>query len=147
MNNFGLLCFCMALGLYAGKEFIDWSWWYHWNDDEDEENPAPFLCMTWRAWKWIGEVRFWLWSRVWRPARQRLTTVWGRSFSPDFPDEPLDEDGRTPTEWLLIDIIGVWNLDWFKDDYDQNLKRNWEEYLRSRAATESTEAEERQKAS
>lgn len=40
MNNFGLLCFCLALGLYAGKEFIDWFWWYYWNDDEDEESGA-----------------------------------------------------------------------------------------------------------
>lgn len=44
----------------------------------------------------------------------------------------------------MIDIIGIWNLDWFKDDYDQNLKRNWEEYLRSRDATGSAEAGERQ---
>jgi hypothetical protein len=144
LNNFGLLCFCLALALYAGNEFIDWFWWYHWNDDEDERNPAPFLCMTWMAWKWLREVCFWLWSRVWWLARQRLSTIWGRSFSPDFPDEPVDEDGRTPTEWLLIDIIGIWNLDWFEDDYDQNLKRNWEEYLRSRDAAESPEVEERQ---
>ena len=142
MNNFGLLCFCLALGFYAGKEFIDWSWWYHWNDDEDEENPAPFLCLTWIAWKWLGELRFWLWSRLWWPVRRRLNTIWGRYLCPEFPDEPADQDGRTLTEWLLIDIVGVWNLDWFKDDYDQNLKWNWEEYLKSRDETGSPEAEE-----
>ena len=102
--------------------------------------------MTWMAWKWLGLVRHWLWSKVRWTARQRLTTIWGRSFSPDFPDDPVDEDGRTPTEWLLIDIIGIWNLDWFEDDYDQNLKRNWEEYLRSRDAAESPEVEEPQRA-
>ncbi len=69
MKNLGLLCFCLALGLYVGREFIDWFWWYYYNDDE--ENPAPLLCMTWKAWQWLGEVRFWVWLRLWRPGSVR----------------------------------------------------------------------------
>ena len=142
MRNFGLLCFCLALGLYAGREFINWFWWYYYNDDEDEENPAPLLCMTWTAWEWIGKVHFWLWMRLCRPIQSHLASI-RRRFSPlELPDEPADKDGRTPTEWLLIGVIGIWNLEWYKGDYDQNIKKKWDEYMKNHNAIENSEAKE-----
>jgi hypothetical protein len=140
LNNFGLLCFCLALGLYAGKEFIDWFWWYYWNDDEDEQNPAPVLCTTWWVWEWMGKVRFWVWLKIWRHVEHSLWAIRRHFSPPQLPDEPVDRDGRTPVEWLLIAIVGAWEL--YKGDYDQNIKRKWDEYLKARNGTETPDASE-----
>ena len=139
MRNLGLLCFCLALGLYAGKELLDWFWWYYYGGDEDEENPALMLSLTWKAWKWIGDVSFWLRSRLWWPLRRRLERIRYRSRPPKPPDEPVDKDGRTPVEWLLIAIVGAWDL--YKDEYDQNIKKNWDEDLKTRNDDKEPEAE------
>ncbi len=117
------------LALYLGKEFIDWAWWYHWEDEDDEPNLAPFLCSIWRVSHWLEVGCSRLWWRVRIPWERHR----GRFCPPEVPDPPSDQDGRTPEEWLLIESLGVWNLDSYRDDYDQQVKKNWDEFLRTRA--------------
>jgi len=138
LNNFGLLCFCLALGLYAGREFINWFWSYYHNDDDDEEDPAPLLWITWKAWERIDNLSSWVRSRLWWPVQRPLAKIRYRSHLPELPIEPVDRDGRTPVEWLLIAIVGAWEL--YKGDYDQNIKRKWDQYLKARNGTETPDA-------
>jgi len=139
LKNLGLLCFCLAIGLYAGKEFIDWFWWYYYGDEEEEENPAPVLCLSWKAWEWIDNLSFWLRSRLWWPIQRRLARIRYRFRPPELPNGPVDKDGRTPPEWLLIAIVGAWDL--YKDEYDQNIKKNWDDYLKTRNENKEPEAQ------
>jgi hypothetical protein len=139
LGNLGVWCAIAVLGILMGKEFLDWVWWYIWGDDEDEPNPGPLICKTWAVWELIGRVRFWLWLKIWRLPERWIDGIWYRLFPPESPKEPTDRDGRTPTEWLSIGIFGVWDV--HKDEYDQKVKTNWEEYLRTRNVTEVPEAE------
>jgi hypothetical protein len=40
----------------------------------------------------------------------------------------------------LIAIVGAWDL--YEDQYDQQVKINWYQFLKSRAATEKSEAQD-----
>jgi len=130
------------LGLYLGKEFIDWKWWYYWEDEEDEPNPGPMLCASWPAWLKLYALHSWAWFRWGFPIRRWLEKMFPRRFPPrELPPEPVDEDGRTPVEWLLISCIGVWNLEWYDGEYDKQIKQKWDEYMAERhAAATSTDA-------
>lgn len=142
MKRIGLWCAVAALGILMGREFRDWAWWYLWEDDEDEPNPAPFLGVFWAAWQLIDRARFWLWVRVLHPLERTLASIWRRGSPPELPLEHTDEDGRTPTEWLAILVFGIWNLEcWYKDEYDWEVKRRWDECLKSRKEDEDSEAE------
>lgn len=144
MKNIGLWCAIAAVGVLMGREFRDWVWWYLWEDEEDEPNPAPFLGTTWAAWQLIERTRFWLWAKVRRPLERTLASIWKHSRLPELPPEPTDKDGRTLSEWLAIDVVGIWNLEsWYKDEYDWEVKRKWDECLKSRQAGEDSEAEGR----
>jgi len=120
----------LALGIYFAKELRDWLWWHNWEGDEDEPNPAPVLSRTWRAWQWLSDGLFsWVWANVWWPLRQ----LCDRFRSPGAPpSEPVDQDGWTPIDWLVINAWGVWDPVWrerCKDVYDVQVRRNWEECL------------------
>ena len=61
-----------------------------------------------------------------------------RLFPPrELPPEPVDEDGRTPVEWLLISTCGVWYLEWYDGEYDNRVKEKWDEYMAERHAAEA----------
>ena len=142
MNNLGVWCAFAAFGVFMGKEFLDWAWWYYWEDNQDEENPAPLLCGTWGVWCKIQDAYICLWSRFWQPLRRRLTEIWWRFFPPDRYTEPVDLDGRTPTELLLIAVVGVWEMEnWYKDEYDWEVKRKWDEFLKTRTTAEHSGSE------
>jgi hypothetical protein len=54
----------------------------------------------------------------------------------------MDQDGRTPAEWFLIAVVGVWQLEnWYKDEYDWEVKRKWDEFLKTRNTAEHSRAE------
>lgn len=143
MKNIGAWCAVATLGVLMGKEFRDWVWWYLWEDDEDEGHPAPFLGTTWAAWQLIEQAQVWLWARAWHPLERIVASIWRHSPPPEVPPEPTDQDGRTPTEWLAIDVVGIRNLEcWYKDEYDLEVKRKWDECVRSRQTNEDSEAEE-----
>jgi len=142
LKNIGAWFAVATLGALMGKEFLDWVWWYHWEDDEDEGNPAPLLSSTSAVWKLIEQASFWLWRRIRHPLECWLDSIRGDSPPPELPPEPTDQDGRTPTEWLAIEVIGIWNLEcWYKDEYDWEVKRNWDDCLKSAQADEDSEAE------
>ena len=123
----------IALGLYFAKEVRDWRWWYYWEDDEDEPNPAPFLCSTWKAWRWLRDICWYVELRVWWPIRDRLERIYRRFCVPPPPSRSAEEDGLTSEEWLLIEMEGIWNLERYEGRYDQRIRKNWEEHLKSRA--------------
>jgi hypothetical protein len=139
LKNPGTWCAFAIMGILMGKEFLDWVWWDNWEDDEDEPNPAPLICKTWAVWELIDRVRFWLWLNIWRLPERWIDDIWYRFFPTGPPKEPVDQDGRTPTEWLLIAVVGVWDA--HKDEYDQKVKAKWEEYLRTRNLAEEPESE------
>src|SRR5208283_2653505 len=127
-----------VLGVLMAREFLDWVWWYNWEDDEDEENPAPLLGVTWAIWQKLQKGWQWTWARTLWPPWYRIMRIWYRLFPPGPFEEPVDEDGRTPTEWLAIRVLGIWNLEcWYKDEYDWEVKRKWDECLRSRDLAEN----------
>jgi hypothetical protein len=130
--NFVALGLCLSFGLVLAAELRNWLWWYRWEDDEDEPNPAPLLSSSWDLWRVIDKTWFWLWSRaIWPVGRGLQTKLPGAFPPPELPPSPVDKDGRTREEWLLIDILGVWNIDW-QDEYGQQTKNNWDEFLRTR---------------
>ena len=135
MKNFGAWMPCAILVLYLGKEFIDWMWWYHWENDEDEPNPAPLLCRSWPAWLKLSSLHTRVWQRLVFPLRCWAGETLPRLFPPkELPPEPVDEDGRTPVEWLLISACGIWNLEWYDGEYDKQIKQKWDESLAERHA-------------
>jgi hypothetical protein len=141
LKNPGIWCAFAVLGILMGKEFLNWVWWYNWEDDEDEPNPAPLLCKTWAVWKLIGRLEFWLWSNVWFRLKRWICRIWDRVFPPEpFKGERADEDGITPTQWLGIDMFGAWEV--FSGYYDVEVKQKWDEFLKTQNATEHTGAEE-----
>ncbi len=143
MRNFGAFCALATLAVLLGKEFLDWVWWHNW-EDGDEENPALILCATWGIWRRLRAAYTWLWSRFWQPPHRWLTGMWCRVFRPEPCFEPTDQDGRTPTEWFFIEAIGIWGMErWYKDEYDWEVKRKWEEFLTSRDAAQPAEAQHR----
>jgi hypothetical protein len=143
LKNIETWCAVATLGALTGKEYLDWVWWCHWEDDEDERHPAPLLCSTWAVWQLIGQARFWLWMGLWHPLECWLDSIRGESPPFQLPPEPTDKDGRTPAEWLAIEVIGIWNLEcWYKGEYDWEVKRKWDESLKSAQAHKDSEAEE-----
>ena len=138
------------LALYLGKEFLDWFWWCRWEDDkEDEPNPTSLLCSSWPAWLKLGDVYFWAWSRLWYPIRCWLKKTFRRLFPRrEPPPLPVDKDGRNAVEWLVIDVFGVWNHEWYDGEYDKRVKQKWDEYMAERhAAATSTDAPYKEPAS
>jgi hypothetical protein len=136
LKNLEALCALANLTVLLGKEFVDWVWWYNWGDG-DEDNPAPILSATWSIWCKVRGACSWLWSKFWWVPQRWLTGMWRRNIPAEPFFEPMDQDGRTPTEWLLIEVIGVWDMEnWYKDEYDWEVRRKWEELFKARAATE-----------
>ena len=143
MENILASCAIATLGALMGKEFLDWVWWHEWEDDEDERNPAPLLCATWTVWQLVEQARFWLWVRIVYFLKRWLESIRWHSPPPQPPPEPTDADGRTPEEWFVIGVVGIWNLEcWYKDEYDWEVKRKWDESLKSRQLQENSETEE-----
>jgi hypothetical protein len=119
---------CALLALHLGDEFIGWAWSF-W-DRDDEPQPVPLLTASWPAWLKLDGGRVWLRYRLWLPVRWWLESSFPKVLRPwEPPPAPIDKDGRTPEEWLLIYIIGVWNLEWFEGEYDKRVKKNWDEFL------------------
>ncbi len=142
MNNSRAFCTLATLAVLLGKEFLDWVWWYNW-DDGDEENPAPVLCVTWGIWRCLRDAYSWLCSKLWHPTQRWLMAMWQQIFPPEPCFEPMDRDARTPTEWFFIEAIGVWGMErWYKDEYDWDVKRKWDEFLESRDAAQHAEAQQ-----
>jgi len=137
LRNLGAWMAWAILTLYLGKEFIDWTWWYHWEDDEDEPNPGTLLCSSWPAWLKLEDAVFWLWFRLWRPVRVWLRETFPRLFPRrEPPPLPMDKDGRNAVEWLAIAAIGVWNLEWYDGEYDKQIKQKWDEFVAERHTAE-----------
>lgn len=143
MENFYPWFVWSILALYLGREFIGWMWWNNWEDDEDEPFPAPLLWASWPGWTALEKV----FDRIiWRTqdVRRLLRTAlaWRSSEEAQW-EEPVDTDGRTPTEWLFINMVGVWNLkNWYGDEYDWEVRKRWGEYLKDRGEMEETAATE-----
>ena len=132
---------CAILALYLGKEFIDWVWWCHWEDDEDEPDPAPLLCSSWPAWLKLNSLLCQVSSRLWWPVREWLRDIFPCLFPRrEPPPLPVDQDGRDASEWLLISIVGVWNLEWYDGEYDSQIKQKWDEYMAESHAAEADSA-------
>ena len=123
----------LMIGMYWAWELRNWLWWCFW--DGEGPDPAPWLSSTMPTWLWVDKKLFWL--------RMRLVSPWdwfrSRFLSRRFDQlwVQVDEDGRTPEEWLFISMVGIWNLEsWYKDEYDWQVKRNWDEYMEARNAEE-----------
>jgi hypothetical protein len=136
LRNFGTWVACVALAAYVGREFVDRMWSIYSDDEEDEREPAPLLSSTWPFWLKLEMARWWLWLRLCYWPRRWLEDTFPRLFPANEPPPcPVDRDGRPPEEWLLISLIGVWGREhWYKDEYDWQVKRKWDEYLAARAA-------------
>lgn len=129
------------VGLYLGKEFIDWSWGF-WEDEDDEPRPAPLLCAAMEIWGRVSEGCWWLRRRLEAPF---FRLRW-RFFPPDIPGPIVDADGRTLEEWLLIQVIGIWDLEcWYKDEYDWTVKKNWDALLNPRQLSARNRSEAQDK--
>jgi hypothetical protein len=143
LKNFGVWFTIALLGLSLGKEFLDWIWWYNW-EAEGEDNPAPLLCLMWKAWWTLRRIGSWLWENFCYPFQPWLTEMRRRFLPTELAYRPVDQDGRTPTEWLLISIIGVWEMEnWYKDECDWEVKRKWDEFVKARGETEKCKGGER----
>lgn len=124
---------CAILALYLGREFIDWMWGFYLDCDDDDPDPTPLLRSTMPVWWKLDMLGFRLWHRLWWPVRRWLENNLPRVFPVSEPlPTPMDSDGRTPEEWLAIEVIGVWNLEWYEGAYDKRIKENWEDFLKSR---------------
>jgi len=140
LKNLGTWCALAFLGISLSREFLDWVWWHNWGDQE-EENPAPLLCAIGRVWCNLKDACWWLWSQSLGPLETRFERVRGRFFPPKLKPEPVDQDGRTPSEWLVILIFGVWEMErWYKDEYDWEVKRNWDEVSKFDLSTPNPES-------
>jgi hypothetical protein len=124
---------CLGLSARLGKEFLD-CMWSIWDDEIDEPPSFPLLQATWPLWRRTELAYCWLWVKCWAPLAEWLERRLPRLFPAREPPEiPMDADGRTPDEWLAITVIGIWKLkDWYGDEYDWEVKRNWDEYQKSR---------------
>jgi hypothetical protein len=120
-------------------ELRNWLWWYYWEDDEDEPNPAPLLTSSRAIWQSLDAAWLWFQTRVCWPVERWLRRNVPRFFPPPEPlAPPVDKDGRAPEEWLLIELIGIWNLEYgYGDEYDWQVKRNWDEYMAARTAQDA----------
>lgn len=143
MKNIGAWYTVAVIGVMVGKEFLDWVWWYNWEDDEDEVYPAQLIYVMWAVWQSIDAARSWLSWRTWRYAERSLDSIWYHFFPPEVRPEPIDEDGRTPSIWLLIYVLGVWEV--YKNDYDWQVKLNWDEYMKTQKGDDNPEWDEWQK--
>jgi hypothetical protein len=132
---------CLTLALYLGREFIGWMWWENWEDDDDEPFPAPLLVGSRPFWSAFQNMFAWILRQthdVCRLLRSALARFWPEGAP---RGEPMDADGRTPTEWLLINVVGVWNLrSWYGGEYDWEVRQRWEECLEGRKGAEETAA-------
>ena len=117
----------MAIGIYLAGELRDWKRWHNWEDDEDEPNPAPLLCAMWKIWSALQRTYDWLWWKLYWPLKSFIRR---KRFPDSFTQSPVDEFGMTPEAWLLIAIVGLWELKWF--DYDETVKKNWDDFVRVR---------------
>lgn len=133
MEYFGAWAACLVLSSWLGKEIGEYVWSI-WDDEIDDPPTFPLLEKAWPVWRKLDGAWFWLWVRCLNPLRE-----WGEERLPHWfpPSEPppssLDADGRTPEEWLAIELIGIWNLEVrYKGEYDWQVKRNWDECLNSR---------------
>jgi hypothetical protein len=118
------------------KELLDWIWWYLWGDEE-EENPSAILPLMWAVWERIDQVRFWAWVRFFRHLERWFDSIWYRFFPLQLRPPRLDRDGRSPEEWLLIGIVGAWQL--YQDDYDQQVKANWDAFVTNQPESNTSE--------
>ena len=135
MKNLGTWCALAFLGISLGREFLDWVWWHNWGDPE-EENPAPLICALWRVWGNHKDVCGWLWSNSVAPLALPFERFLWPLFPPEIKPESVDQDRRTPTEWLVVDTFGVWEMEsWYKDEYDWKVKQRWDEVLKQRNST------------
>jgi hypothetical protein len=138
LRNIFVFVLSLTIGMYWAWELFSWLWWYFW--DGEGPNPAPWLSLTMPSWLWIERTLFIFRMRVGRP------WDWFRSrFLPVDVSKlwvHLDKDGRSPEEWLFISLVGIWNLEsWYKDEYDWQVKRNWDEYVAAREAQETEGAQ------
>ena len=129
MKSLGLWWFLLAIGVVLAAQFRDWMWWYNWEDDEEGTNPAPLLCALWPVWRALE----WVWWRIYWP----LHGVYRRFFPLPSPPPWREQDGFSPLELLAIDIIGLWELNWF--DYDLSIKQKWDAFLKARGVEDGLE--------
>jgi hypothetical protein len=137
LKNFGLYISYSALALYLAKEFIGWVWWNNWEDDEDEPFPAPILWAFWILTRIFEEktlrIRCRCESLKWRLRERLMKFLNPRWNGEQTLESPMDADGRTPEEWLVIKLVGVWKVrSWYGDEYDWEIRKNWEEVLNAR---------------
>ena len=133
MRSVGPWCLVVAIGMVVAAQFRDWMWWQIWGGDEDEPNPAPLLCVLWQilravesGWDWI------LWRKLW-PVRSALSRLLWRYSPAPLPPTIIDKDGLTPEDWLLMSIVGLWDMNKYdaRFDYDKSVKKNWEVSLKA----------------
>lgn len=143
MENFCPWFAWCILAMCLGREFIGWMWWNNWEGDDDEPFPASLLRASWPGWVVLEKPFTRLCWRM-QDVRRQLRTVLARRSSEEAPwEEPMDADGRTPTEWLFINMVGVWNLkNWYGGEYDWEVRKRWEEYLKDRGEPEEPVATE-----
>ncbi|HEV2352368.1 MAG TPA: hypothetical protein VG028_21240 [Terriglobia bacterium] len=110
-------------------------WWSIWGDQEDERNPAPFLCALWILGRALDNAWFWFWRKKLWPLSKALWDLRLKLF-PRPILQRLDEDGLAPEHHLLIAIYGLWNMYQHDNrfDYDQSIKKKWDEFLNGREA-------------